>query len=193
MVSGGRRIDLPGADILLYEDAIPNPQALFDRLTSEVKWRQQRIRLFGRDVAMPRLSCWMGDAAYTYSGLVNRPAPWNAVVQSIRTIAEALAREQFNGVLLNLYRDGKDSMGWHADDEAELGSVPTIASVSLGWVRRMRFKAKRDFDGRSMGFDLPSASVLVMRGPTQRHWLHAVPRTRRDIGARINLTFRRIV
>ncbi len=142
---------------------------------------------------MPRLTCWMGDAAYSYSGLVNPPAPWHPLVRAIRDRAEGLAGGPFNGVLLNLYRDGADSMGWHADDERELGPAPVIASVSLGAVRRMRFKPKKGRVGETLSLDLPGGSVLVMRGGTQADWLHEIPRTKRPTSPRVNLTFRRIV
>ena len=187
------RVDLPGGDALLFEDAIADMDNAFDAILSGTPWRQESIRLFGRTHPMPRLTCWMGDAAYTYSGLRNEPAPWSAPVATLRGTVEALADTPFNGVLLNLYRQGRDSMGWHADDEASLGPEPVIASVSLGAIRRMRFKSKSPLGPAPVSIDLPHGSVLVMRGGTQRHWLHAVPRTARDVGPRVNLTFRRIV
>lgn len=174
----------------LYEAALDNADALFQRLHDETPWRHESIKFFGRSQAMPRLTCWMGDAAYAYSGLVNTPSPWSAPVAEVRSVVERLAGVRFNGVLLNLYRHGGDSMGWHADDEASLGPHPVIASVNLGAVRRFRFKPKPHLRAESVGFDLPSASVLLMQGDTQRNWLHAVPKTARPVGPRINLTFR---
>jgi len=144
---------------------------------------------------MPRLTCWMGDVAYTYSGLANQPAPWLLAVTDVKGRVEDLSGSAFNGVLLNLYRDGADSMGWHADDEASLGARPVIASVSLGAPRRMRFKSKDSQQAASSGFEitLGHGSLLVMRGDSQRDWLHAIPKSKRVSTPRINLTFRHIV
>lgn len=169
-------------------------QLLFDDLRAQVPWEVHRIRLFGREVDSPRLSCWIGDpdAAYTYSGTRFVPHPWPEVLFPIR---ERLARELgtgFNSVLANLYRSGKDSMGWHSDSEAELGPQPVIASLSLGATRRFVLKQRRD-PSIKLALDLPPGSLLVMRGDTQRHYRHALPRTAKPIGARINLTFREIL
>lgn len=191
-VTSAKAISLPGADVVLYENALSEAGALFQRILEETPWRQEHIKLFGRRHAMPRLTCWMGDVAYTYSGLVNRPAPWSDPVDAVRCAAERLAGVSFNGVLLNLYRTGGDSMGWHADDESSLGPCPVIASVNLGAVRRLRFKAKPHFAAAPVSVELPSASILLMQGDTQRNWLHAVPKTSRAVGPRINLTFRAI-
>lgn len=166
-------------------------EALFARLRDELEWEVHRIRLFGRQVDSPRLSCWIGDpdAGYRYSGTYFEPRPWPATLLPIR---ERLARELgtgFNSVLANLYRGGDDAMGWHSDDERELGVEPTIASVSLGATRRFVFKHREHAD-RKLALELTPGSLLVMSGGTQRHYRHALPRTRRAIGERINLTFR---
>ncbi len=184
---------MPGGDMVLYADAFPDADALCAALMEEVPWRQEAITVFGRTHDMPRLTCWMGDASYTYSGLTNVPAAWVPPVDMIRRRVERLAEQTFNGVLLNLYRGGADSMGWHADDEMALGLNPVIASVSLGSIRRFRFKPKPHFRAKTFGIDLPPGSVLIMRGETQANWMHAIPKTARDVGPRINLTFRRIV
>lgn len=189
----GQRLDLPGADVQLYDDVVPGADDLLQDMMAEVPWKHEQITLFGKPQAMPRLTCWMGDAAYTYSGLTNLPAPWTLSVQRIRDIAEKLSGSMFNGVLLNLYRDGRDSMGWHADDEAALGDEPVIASVNLGATRRFRFKPKPHHTAPTMGVDLHHASILVMRGKTQQNWLHAIPKTAKKCGPRVNLTFRKIV
>ncbi len=185
-------LNLPGGDVRLYADAVPDADHLFQSLMAEVPWKHEQITLFGKPQTMPRLTCWMGDAAYTYSGLTNVPAPWNENVQRIRDVAEKLSGTDFNGVLLNLYRDGRDSMGWHADDEAALDSAPIIASVSLGATRRFRFKPKPHHTAQALGVDLAHASVLVMRGATQKNWLHAVPKSAKKLAPRINLTFRTV-
>lgn len=178
-------------DIDYRAGAVADPETIFDAVHAETPWRQESVTLFGKTHPMPRLTCWMGDSAYTYSGLRNEPAPWTPAVARLRALVEGLAGTAFNGVLLNLYRDGGDSMGWHADDEASLGARPVIASVSLGAPRRMRFKAKRGSE--TFDLDLEPGSVLVMRGDSQRDWLHAIPKTRRSVGPRINLTFRKIL
>lgn len=191
--AAGTRLDMPGADVVLYEDALTDPAALFRTVEAEADWHCEDITIFGRTHAMPRLICWMGDMPYRYSGLTHPPTPFTPAVQAIHAFAEKLSKARFNGVLLNLYRDGRDSMGWHADDEASLGPEPVIASVSLGAVRRMRFKPKPHFNAKTFGIDLPTGSLLIMKGETQANWLHAVPKTAKPVRPRINLTFREIV
>ncbi|MEX0693236.1 MAG: alpha-ketoglutarate-dependent dioxygenase AlkB [Rhodospirillales bacterium] len=192
-----RSLDLSGGDVRLYENALVDPDRLFRVLMDEISWAQESITLFGRTHKMPRLTAWMGDVSYRYSGLTHPPAPWSDAVQEVRKIVEQIAGARFNGVLGNLYRDGQDSMGWHADDEASLGPEPVIASVNLGETRQLRFKPKphwRDAgQAEAFGIALPPGSVLVMRGDTQANWLHAVPKSARPLGPRINLTFRWIV
>jgi alkylated DNA repair dioxygenase AlkB len=172
-------------------------EALFAELLAGVPWRAERIRLFGREVAVPRLQAWVGDpgAVYTYSGLTLVPLPWPPAVAAIRARLVALRPDlPLNSALLNLYRDGRDSMGWHSDDEPELGAEPAIASVSLGATRRFRLRHKTRGELR-VEIDLASGSLLWMEGRTQECWQHALPRRtgRNDPGARINLTFRTIL
>src|SRR5687768_4356117 len=132
-------LDLPGADVRLDPAwlAPAEAAALFDALLAVVPWETHRIRLFGREVDSPRLSCWIGDpdAAYTYSGTRFEPHPWPAALRPVRTRVGAACGVDFNSVLANLYRDGSDAMGWHRDDERELGDRPVIASLSLGATR----------------------------------------------------------
>lgn len=187
------RFDVPGADISLLHDAVKDADKLFDQILQGTPWQQQEITVFNRHMPMPRLTCWMGEASYTYSKLKNEPAPWTAPVLQVREQVTELTRENFNGVLLNLYRDGQDSMGWHADNEASLGSEPIIPSVNLGATRRMRFKPRKGEPGETFGVDLPHGSILLMRGKTQENWLHAVTKTAKSTGPRINLTYRRVV
>ena len=189
-------LDLPGAEVALDPAWLPQAQAdaLFAALHAAVPWEVHRIRLFGRDVDSPRLSCWIGDAeaTYTYSGTRFVPRPWPGALLPIR---ERLARElgvDFNSVLANLYRDGRDYMGWHSDAEAELGPRPVIASLSLGAVRRFALKSRVDPATKRV-IELPHGSLLLMRGQTQRNYRHALPKTARPLSPRINLTFRRIV
>ena len=167
---------------------------LLEALLHDVPWETHRLRLFGREVASPRLSCWIGDAhaRYRYSGTSFEPRPWPACLLPVR---ERLAQElgvDFNSVLANRYRDGRDGMGWHRDDEPELGARPVIASLSLGAVRRFVLKST-DPSGPRLALDLPHGSLLVMGGDTQARYRHALPKTRRPVGERVNLTFRRIL
>ena len=168
--------------------------ALLDGLHRDVPWETHRIRIFGREVDSPRLSCWIGDpdARYRYSGTLFEPHPWPDALVPVRERLERTLDVAFNSVLANLYRDGTDAMGWHSDAEPELGPAPVIASISLGATRRFALK-RRDDPARKLTLELPHGSLLVMSGATQRHYRHALPRTTRPIGPRINLTFRRIV
>ena len=189
-------VPLPGAQ-LQFDPHWLGPLeagALLSGLHRDVRWETHRIRIFGREVDSPRLSCWIGDpdARYRYSGTLFEPHPWPDALVPLR---ERLARTlgvAFNSVLANLYRDGSDAMGWHSDAEPELGAAPVIASISLGATRRFALK-HRDDPARKLALDLPHGSLLVMSGATQRNYRHALPRTTRPTGARINLTFRRIL
>ncbi len=171
---------------------------LFETLRARVPWARHRLRLFGREVEAPRLSCWIGDpgASYRYSGATFAPHPWPDFLQPVREAVSEAAGVPFNSVLANLYRDGNDAMGWHSDDERELGPQPVIASLSLGATRRFVLKPRAADAGGDVArhvLDLPHGSLLVMAGDTQRRYRHALPRTARPVGPRINLTFRRIL
>lgn len=161
------------------------------RLADEVPWTVHRIRMFGRWVDSPRLSCWMGDpeASYRYSGALFEPAAWHPAVRALLPALEAACGARFNSVLLNRYRHGGDSMGWHSDDEPELGPAPVIASLSLGVARRFLLRM-RDDHATKAEFRLRHGDVLVMRGDCQRVAQHALPKMAGVAGERINLTFR---
>ncbi len=165
--------------------------ALLSTLRESIEWEAHRIRLFGREHDVPRLSCWIGDpgAAYTYSGTRFTPRPWPAALSGLRARLVAEVGVPFNSVLANLYRDGRDCMGWHSDDEPELGPAPVIASLSLGGERRFVLKHRRD-PALRRALVLPHGSLLVMAGQAQRHYRHALPRTTREVAPRLNLTFR---
>jgi alkylated DNA repair dioxygenase AlkB len=167
--------------------------ALFETLRAQVPWEVHRIRIFGREVDSPRLSCWIGDpdASYVYSRTRFEPRPWLPALLELRERLHADTGARFNSVLANLYRSGADAMGWHADDEPELGARPVIASLSLGARRRFLLRHRRERD-RRLALDLPHGSLLLMSGDTQANWQHALPRTARPAGPRINLTFRLI-
>ena len=188
---------LPLADATVRFDphwlAAAEADLLFRNLQATIAWEVHRIRLFGREIDSPRLSCWIGDtgASYTYSGTRFAPQPWPPALSAVRERISAIAGERFNSVLANLYRDGDDAMGWHSDDELELGAQPIIASLSLGGSRRFLFKHRSD-PATKLALGLANGSLLLMSGDTQRNYRHALPRTRRPVAARINLTFRRI-
>lgn len=169
----------------------PEAEAAFAALLAEVPFSQPSVRLFGKLRPSPRLACWMGEAAYRYSGVSYEPLPWTPTVLALRQRIEEALRASFNGVLINLYRDGQDSMGWHADDEPELGPEPLIASLSLGAARI--FAIRRRPRGPILRLPLPPGSLLVMSGASQRDFLHALPPAAPLAAARINLTFRRIL
>jgi alkylated DNA repair dioxygenase AlkB len=162
----------------------------FDALVEQTPWKQDEIRMYGRHIPVPRLTAWHGDpgASYSYSGIDNDPSPWTPPLLAIR---ERLGRQMgisFNSCLLNRYRNGQDSLSWHADDEPELGSLPVIASVSLG-VRRT-FQLQHRVDGEMISIGLDHGSLLVMSGLTQSYWKHQIPKERSVSGERLNLTFR---
>ena len=165
-------------------------QSAMSLLASDTPWRDDTITLFGKTHLVPRRTAWYGDdnATYTYSRIHMTPLPWTPFLDALRTEVAVVAQHPFNAVLLNLYRDGRDSNGWHADNEPELGPDPVIASISLGVTRVMQFK-RRD-QGERFELDLPSGSLLIMRGDSQRDWLHCVPKRRGVTEPRINLTFR---
>lgn len=168
--------------------------ALLAALLEHVPWEVHRIRMFGRWVDSPRLSCWIGDAGtgYVYSGARFEPRPWPDALSPLRRRIDEAAGVAMNSVLANLYRDGRDAMGWHSDDEPELGTRPVIASLSLGGTRRFVFRHRR-LPALKHELALEHGSLLLMSGDTQADWKHALPRTARPVPPRINLTFRRIL
>lgn len=190
------RIEAPGGlRLRYYPDAFAAcQQAWFDELRRTLDWRQERARLFGRELPVPRLVAWMADegVSYRYSGIVHGAAPWPLLMAEIRAAVELITQHRFNSVLANLYRDGSDSMGWHADNEPELGPRPVVASVSLGAARRFSLRHRQRLYP-AMSFDLAPGSLLVMEEGTQCEWQHQIPKTRKPVGPRINLSFRLIV
>ncbi len=170
-------------------------EALFNTFERELAWEQSRIRLFGSEKLIPRLNAWYADdgLTYTYSGKTFEPNAWTPALTDVRTRIEDTTGYPFNSVLANLYRDGQDSNGWHSDNEPELGQNPAIASLSLGGERKFHLKHRTRKDLAPLHLTLPSGSLLLMTGETQHHWLHQVPKTKRPVPPRINLTFRRIV
>jgi alkylated DNA repair dioxygenase AlkB len=194
-MNAGERLALADAELEWFPGFLDPASAAewFARVRDAIAWETHRIRIAGREYDSPRLSCWIGDPGteYTYSRVRFEPRPWPAELATLRERVAAAAGERFNSALANRYRDGRDGMGWHADAEPELGPAPVIASLSLGAERRFVLRHRRLPLTRSI--ELGGGSLLVMRGTTQQHWLHALPKTRRPIGERINLTFRRIL
>ena len=166
-------------------------EIFFNQLKENVKWQQEKIKLYGRIISLPRLTAWFGDEGktYMYSGITVEPEPWTPTLLEIKSRIEEVSDATFNSVLLNYYRNERDSVSWHSDDEPELGKNPIIGSVSFGDVRTFQLKHKTD-KSLTISRDLPDGSYLEMAGSTQHHWLHQIPKRTRKIGPRINLTFR---
>lgn len=187
--------DLPDAEVDLFPGFLPFPDN--DRLLAElgetVVWKQETIMMYGRSMPIPRLSAWYGEleSVYTYSGISMKPLSWTPPLSEIKRGVERETNLEFNCVLLNLYRNGRDSVSWHSDDEPELGKNPVIASVSLGETRKFQLRNKLRSDLKQE-IELPHGSLLLMSGSTQECWRHQVPKTSREVGPRINLTFRNI-
>ena len=189
------RIILPDADVSYYTDFITEQEAkaLFDRLIEETDWKEETITLFGKKYKQPRLTAWYGEKNknYSYSGIKMTAIPFTSTLLKLKSQVEAFTKESFNSVLLNLYRDGYDSNGWHCDDEKELGINPVIASLSFGAIRVFKLKHKTDPNAK-LDIKLENGSLLVMKGETQHYWKHQIPKTRKIVAPRINLTFRTI-
>ena len=177
---------------LMAQLALPDANAdVLARLLAETPWRQDSIVLFGQHHLQPRLTAWYGDASYTYSGLRLDPLPWTPLLAEIRAAVETACGRRFNSVLLNYYRNERDSMGMHSDDEPELGPEPAIASLSYGATRSFVLRHKRH--KRTVKLDLHDGSLLLMSGSLQSNWLHGINKSACTIGERLNLTFRYVV
>jgi alkylated DNA repair dioxygenase AlkB len=203
-------ISLPGGEVMYYPrwlfssslnaSASTHSQALYQTLKQQVEWEQTEIVLYGKTLRIPRLNAWYADpqCGYTYSGQYFEPLPWLPILQLIKTAVEAtlaplLQGISFNSALVNCYRDGQDSVAWHSDDEPELGQNPIVASVSLGAERLFQLRHKQlkgDADRHAIA--LLDGDLLFMYGAMQHHWQHQIPKTRKPVGERINITFRYI-
>lgn len=186
-------IKLPNAELLYIENFydLETANRYFEILKNSIKWQQDDITIFGKTYKQPRLTALYANNKnpYSYSNITMQPHQFTAELSQIKTDIEQEIKHQFTTVLLNLYRDGNDSNGWHADNEKELGLHPIIASVSFGETRVFHFKHRNIKDQRHK-IKLHHGSLLVMKGEMQEHWLHQIAKTKKTIGERINLTFR---
>jgi len=190
------QLPIADADVTLYHqvDFGQSYDELLYELIDNTAWRQEEITLYGKAHRQPRLSAWYGDSesVYTYSGIMLQPQPWNQTLLNLKAGVELLLGRGFNSVLLNYYRDHRDGMGMHSDDESELGKQPVIASLSLGEERTLLFRHRYRKDLATLKLPLPSGSLLVMKGETQSHWKHGITKQSHTCGPRVNLTFRTI-
>ena len=188
-------LDLPDAEIIYYPQFFDKEQAdnIYAELLQEIAWQQDTITIYGKTHPQPRLTALYGNEGkpYSYSNITMHPQPWNSLLQKIKYYIEATTECQFTTVLLNQYRDGKDSNGWHADNEKELGDNPIIASLSFGAERVFQLKHNTIVDAKK-SITLEHGSLLLMKGSTQHFWKHQIPKTAKPVGTRINLTFRSI-
>lgn len=189
-------LSLPDAEISFYPYFFEKIESdlMFESLFNEIKWRSDKIKLYGKEIDLPRKTAWYGETGkiYKYSGIQMLPEPWTPTLLKIKTAIEKVAKVEFNSVMMNLYRDGSDGISWHTDAEPELGQNPTIGSVSFGESRRFMLRHRNEKTLKSE-IELTHGSFLLMGGSTQHFWQHQIPKTSRKLGARINLTFRVII
>ncbi len=191
------QLNLPHSDIKLYrqffDEATSNQ--LLETLKTNINWQQEYIQVYGKPQPIPRLTAWHGDegTTYCYSGIKMTPEPWTDTLLQIKQAIETVAQVNFNSVLLNYYRDGNHGVGWHSDNEPELGKNPVIGSVSLGGTRRFSFKSKDKINPQKQDIELQHGDFLLMQGETQQYWYHQIPKTKKPVLPRINLTFRVIL
>jgi alkylated DNA repair dioxygenase AlkB len=192
--SCAQQFNLPDASINLWPQwlATSHSEALLQQLQSELRWSQDSIMMFGKRVQIPRQQVWMGEShcRYRYSGTTFEPQSWHPEVKNLAARVSQFLQQPLNCVLLNLYANGQQYMGWHADNEPELGHYPSIASISLGATRR--FELKHRDQPWQLALDLTPGSLLLMAGRCQRYWLHRLPKQAKVSECRLNLTFRYI-
>lgn len=188
-------IQAPQSDLRLFPQLFSREESdtFFSQLRDGINWQAEKILMYGKPVTVPRLTAWYGEpeAGYCYSNVMHTPLAWTRELLAIKARVEQVSAKAYNSVLLNLYRDGQDSVAWHSDDEAELGRNPTIASVSFGAERTFQMKHRR-IPGARLSIPLGHGSCLIMQAETQHHWLHQIPKSKKVRSARINLTFRQI-
>jgi alkylated DNA repair dioxygenase AlkB len=185
--------DLPDASIDYFPNFFTDNEAndMFEQLLATIPWQQDNITVFGKTHPQPRLTSLFGNNGkqYSYSNIIMKPIPWNVLLLSIKNKLEEIVQDNFTTVLLNLYRDGKDSNGWHADNEKELGTNPIIASISFGAERSFHLR-HNTLENAKQKITLENGSLLLMKGTTQHFWKHQIPKTSKLTAPRINLTFR---
>lgn len=186
--------NIADGQVIIYQNFFDKKTSdrFFSELSNDINWQQDKIRIFGKEVNLPRLTAWYGDPgkSYTYSGITMNPDPWSQNLLAIKERIEETVRVNFNSVLANLYRNGQDYVSWHSDDEKELGKNPIIASVSFGATRRFLLRHRSNKDLKTVDLSLGHGSLLIMKGSTQHYWKHQVPKTAKVKTERINLTFR---
>ncbi len=184
--------DIQNGEYVYIPDFFKKPEAdaFFNSLLNNIRWKQESMNMYGKQINFPRLTAWYGenDKPYSFSGITLNPLPWSKELLEIKKKIEPKAGVEFNSVLLNRYRDGNDSISWHTDAEKELGRNPVIASVNFGAERK--FQLKHMETGEKVELVLKHGSLLVMKGELQHYWKHQVPKTKSKVGERINLTFR---
>ncbi|WP_339693758.1 alpha-ketoglutarate-dependent dioxygenase AlkB [uncultured Parasphingorhabdus sp.] len=190
-------IDIPDADVsILHEIEMPiGYDAIMRKLNDQTKWRQENVRVYGKEHKQPRLVALYGDPGkqYDYSGISMHPLPWTDLLREIKRRIEDCTDATFNAVFLNLYRDQNDSMGFHSDDEKELGKNPVIASLTFGATRTFLMKHKNNKEIPLQKIPLEAGTVLLMKGKTQHFWKHGINKQTQPCGPRINLTFRTLL
>jgi len=193
---GESSIKLGDGELLFVPDFFSGAESkvYFEELLEQIAWKQDRIKMFGKELPIPRLQAWYGNAdkSYTYSGIKMSPLAWTPSLLEIKKRIATVCKTDFTSVLLNRYRGGQDSMGWHSDDEKELGVNPVIASVNFGASRNFQMRRKDDHK-QKRSLELSNGSLLIMKGTTQHFWQHQIPKTAKTVGERINLTFRKII
>jgi alkylated DNA repair dioxygenase AlkB len=189
-----QRFDLPQADVILYEHFFTKQESdlLYHRLIETVLWQQDHIKIYGKQINLPRLTAWYAEnnEQYQYSGISMPAYYWTEELLFIKGRIEKLTETKFSGVLLNYYRNGQDSVSWHSDDEKELGRNPVIASVSFGETRLFQMRHLTNKSLKKISIPLTHGSLFIMQGSTQHFWEHQIPKTLKPIKPRINLTFR---
>ncbi len=188
-------LELGASRLGIVENFVDDHWQTYQQLCGEIDWEQPTVRVYGKSHTVPRLTAFYGDEGleYRYSGLTHRARAWQPTLHAVKSRIDTLLQTGFNTVLLNRYRDGNDTMGFHADDEASLGKHPLIASVSLGASRRFVMKARHNQSKIRREIILHGGSLLVMAGHFQAEWLHGVPADKSEVAGRINLTFRKVI
>lgn len=186
------QVNIENGEYIYYPNFFVKDESdhFFNSLRAKIIWNQESMNMYGKKINFPRLTAWYGDddKPYSFSGITLQPRPWTKEILDIKHKIEPEAAVSFNSVLLNLYRNGNDSISWHTDAEPELGINPVIASVNFGATRK--FQLRHITTGEKREIDLVHGSLLIMRGELQHFWQHQVPKTSKVVGERINLTFR---